>query len=157
MHACTQAHMIHIKQTQTDRQTDRQTDTHTHTHTHTHTCTLVRHYICLSMKSRNSGFSSPKNRPEFEFAFREFLCQCLILHGQNTHRQINTCIKILVLLISHTAHRRNISATLAYTHALKQTPFRLNCNTLIRTRVSRYIISTWKSVSKQINQLVGKT
>ena len=38
------------------------THTHTHTHTHAHTHTLVRHYTCLSKKSRHSRFSPLKKR-----------------------------------------------------------------------------------------------
>ena len=55
--------------------------THTHTRTYAHTYTLVRHYTCLSKKSRHSGFSPLKKRPEFEFTVRDYLCLCLIIHS----------------------------------------------------------------------------
>ena len=42
---------------------------------------LVRHYTCLSKKSRHSGFSPLKKRPEFEFTVRDSLCLCLIIHS----------------------------------------------------------------------------
>ena len=42
---------------------------------------LVRHYTCLSKKSRHSGFSPLKKRPEFEFTDRDSLCLCLIIHS----------------------------------------------------------------------------
>ena len=42
---------------------------------------LVRHYTCLSVRSRHSGFIPLKNRPEFEFTVRDSLCLCLIIHS----------------------------------------------------------------------------
>ena len=57
------------------------TRTRTHKRTHTHAQGLVRHYTCLSKKSRHSGFSPLKKRPEFEFTVRDYLCLCLIIHN----------------------------------------------------------------------------
>ena len=67
-HTHTHKH-IHVhayrQQTYIYTSTDRQIHTQTHTprYTHKHKQGLVRHYTCLSKKSRHSGFSPLKKRP----------------------------------------------------------------------------------------------
>ena len=52
----------------------------------------MRHYTCLSKKSRHSGFSPLKKRPEFEFTVRDSLCLCLVRELQIKQRRSNTGI-----------------------------------------------------------------
>jgi len=82
---------------------------------------LVRHYTCLSMKGRHSGFSSLKNRPEFEFTVRDSLCLCLIIYNYT-----RAC--------THT-HAR----THTYTHTYTHTQFHVYARALKGRECVRYI------------------
>ena len=57
----------------------------------------MRQYTCLSKKSRHSGFSPPKKRPEFEFTVRDSVPYCTQLKNKNTHTRVDGCMKSAVL------------------------------------------------------------
>jgi len=62
---------------------------------------VQRDYTCLSIKSRHSGFSLLKIRPENQFTVRYSPCLCCIIHSTHTHIYRHTYIRTRVRAHTH--------------------------------------------------------
>ena len=95
---------------------------------------MVRHYICLSTKSRHSGFSPLKNGPEFQFTVRDYMCLCLIIHFVSyviSYDVLSYCCYLLAAAFLHPDHIFHSYTILSYTLGFVCTPMLEDLNTYI--------------------------